>query len=1123
MAAVNGSTSAATHLEALYKAPSAEDCHKAADGLAEYINQHGLRVVESEGVVDSLVKAAKNKKSGYEREAAAIGLGAIFSKVAGKNATSPLGAEPWLLPQTLPTLLDLYADKGDVVQEAAQNAVSQLFTLPPPEAVPEFLETLYATLSSSASKWQSKVGALKLIGKLADAYSEQIGEQLPTLIPYVTNAMHETKSEISKAAIKAATKVCGVIDNNDIRPYIPDLVETMRAPDTVPAAIKKLSSTTFVAEVTGPALAVMVPLLARALGERNQTVQRQTVIVVDNLCKLVRDPHEAIRFLPALTPGVERIEKGASFPEVREYAHSALVTLQNATKAVGEATTSDEDPVAAFKQAKAAAVDAILANIESHVPEEHAAVRADEFALKGIHWVATLIVRLANKRIVQATPWDEVYVLPYFRRICASPEAAKTATDSLRQMYAELDRARFGKPEDEDDEDAGENLCRTEFSLAYGGLLLLNHTILKLFRGHRYGIVAANGSGKSTLLKAMRDGKVEGYPENLVTVMVEHNQGEDASIPILEFIAKDPRLSGKTRDEVSKALFDVGFDEERQGNPVASLSGGWKMKLELARAMLIGADILLLDEPTNHLDVGSVAWLENYLISNSNITVLTVSHDVGFLDTVCTDIISYESKKLKYYKGNLSKFIATKPEAKSYISLAATSVKFSFPPPGSLMGIRSNTRTILKLTNATYTYPGMNKPSLKNASCALSLSSRVGILGPNGAGKSTLLKVLTEEVNPQEGKVEKHPNLRVAVLHQHAFHHLEQHLEKSACDYIRWRYSDGADKEMTEKANRKISDQEAEQLAQPIVSSTGEKRQIEFIVGRRKMKRGFEYEIKWKGMRHKENTWIPRDRLVTLGFEKLIGRFDDVENAREGAGAQELSQKAIRQTLESVGLNGEIAEYNEMRGLSGGQKVKVVLAAALWNRPQVCFLDEPTNYLDREALGGLAVAIKEWAGAVVCISHNTEFVTALFPEQWHVDHGTIVSKGRVDLENNFGDAEPVDDDAASTPGIQSPAPGTPAGGASRIASRLQSKAGTPISSAAPTPAGSAGEEDQDMSKLKSAKGKKKKKTRNELKAQEERRRLRTLKWLQEGGEKEPDTESEDESGKKGKLPANKRK
>ena len=125
-------------LEALYKAPSAEECHVAAEQLAEYINQKGLRVLQSEGILDSLVNASKNKKSGYEREAAAIGLDAIFVKVGGKNAPSPLGAEPWLLP-TLPAILELYADKGDVVRQAAETAAGSLLSLVPPEAAPEFL------------------------------------------------------------------------------------------------------------------------------------------------------------------------------------------------------------------------------------------------------------------------------------------------------------------------------------------------------------------------------------------------------------------------------------------------------------------------------------------------------------------------------------------------------------------------------------------------------------------------------------------------------------------------------------------------------------------------------------------------------------------------------------------------------------------------------------------------------------------------------------------------------------------------------------------------------------------------------------------------------------------------
>ncbi|WFD35275.1 [NU+] prion formation protein 1 [Malassezia cuniculi] len=1068
----------AAPVEALLKSVDVPGAHQSAEHLAAYINEHGgLRVVAAEGILDALLAATRSKKSADERERGAIGIGAIITKVAGPNAPTPGGGEPWLLP-VLPALLDMYADKHDGAKKAAETAAQALATHVPHESLFALLTELYRIIDGSGGRWQAKVGALKLMGRLADIAPEQVGDELAHMTPVLTSAMHETKAEVSKQAVKTATKVCGVIDNNDLRPFIPDLVGCMARPDSVPECIKKLSSTTFVAEVTGPALAVMVPLLSRALNERSQTVQRQSVIIVDNLCKLVRNPHTAAQFLPELYPQVKRIMEGASFPEVRDHARSAIETLDAAFAKAHQSRVEDEDPAKARQAAITAAEECLAAAVAEHVtiPSQE-----DSWARAGLVYLANLIVRLADKRIVQLEPWETTYVLPVLRRICTTPEGAAAAMDAVRSEYVRLDIERFGKPEDDDEEIEGEQLCKTVFSLAYGGLLLLNHTLLRLHRGHRYGIVAANGSGKSTLLKAMRDGKVEGYPppEQVRTVMVEHSlQGEDGTKPILDFVTSDPKLAHRTREEVAEALHSVGFDDERQGNPVGSLSGGWKMKLELARAMLIGADILLLDEPTNHLDVQSIAWLENYLVSNKNITVLTVSHDSSFLDNVCTDIIHYEHKKLKYYKGNLSDFVKTRPEAKSYYSLAATSVKFTFPPPGSLMGVRSNTRTILKVSHATVQYPGMSRPSLVDASVAISLSSRVGVVGPNGAGKSTLIKVMTGEIVPTSGTVEKHPNLRVAMMAQHAFHHLEQHLEKTACEYIRWRYQDGHDREITEKATRKLTEEEIAQMETPIVSTTGEKRKVEFIVGRSKLKKSFQYEIKWVGLEHRHNSWIPRERLIELGFSKLVQKFDDYDSSREGAGSRELSQKAIRAELEAVGLNGEIAENNAVGGYSGGQKVKVVLAAALWNNPQVLVLDEPTNYLDREALGGLAVAIREWSGAVIIISHNQEFINALCPEIWNVEGGRIVSKLRRDPDTgNFADETTISE-------TNTPADSAPGSGAST-----------------PRP------QDDDMSKLKAKKGKKKL-TRNEKKAQEERRRLRLNNWLQYGGEREPDTDDE---------------
>jgi elongation factor 3 len=108
------------------------------------------------------------------------------------------------------------------------------------------------------------------------------------------------------------------------------------------------------------------------------------------------------------------------------------------------------------------------------------------------------------------------------------------------------------------------------------------------------------------------------------------------------------------------------------------------------------------------------------------------------------------------------------------------------------------------------------------------------------------------------------------------------------------------------------------------------------ILGRQKLKKTFQYEVKWRSLDHKFNTWIPRDQLLEKGFTKLVQQFDDLESSREGAGQKDTAAHIVRAQLEQVGLDGDIAQYNEMGGLSGGQKVKVVIASALWNNPQVC-------------------------------------------------------------------------------------------------------------------------------------------------------------------------------------------
>eukprot|EP01134_Creolimax_fragrantissima_P004348 CFRG4348T1 len=563
----------------------------------------------------------------------------------------------------------------------------------------------------------------------------------------------------------------------------------------------------------------------------------------------------------------------------------------------------------------------------------------------------------------------------------------------------------------EEGEEDAEELCNTNFSLAYGSKILLSNTQLKLMRGNRYGLIGQNDSGKTSLMRAIADNRVEGFPspDEVRTIFVETDiQGELSDLTVIEYMFADETLkaAGATQDEMSKILNEVGFNDKSPANvttPVGALSGGWKMKLALARAMLLKADILLLDEPTNHLDVHNVKWVQDYLTSLSGVTSILVSHDSKFLDTVCTHMIQITDLKLNFFKGNLSDFVVDHPEAMSYFKLKSTKQKFNFPKPGHLDGINSKGKPILKMSNITFTYPGAPKPQLRNVTVRCSLASRVACVGVNGAGKSTMIKLLTGELYPDEGSGEvwKHPNVRIAYVAQHAFHHIESHLEKTPNEYIRWRYEHGKDKEALEKVTLIATDEEKAQMAKPMnieyETADGklvkEKRVFsEFTEGRREGKKGDkEYEVRWVNIQ--EPSYVSERKLEEAGFGKLLKIVDEAIAMRAGSYLRPLTMAMVEKHLEDVGLEREFGSHTRLAALSGGQKVKVVLAACTWHAPHMLILDEPTNYLDRDSLGALAGAIEEFEGGVVMITHNNEFCSSLCPETWVLENNTLNLKG----------------------------------------------------------------------------------------------------------------------------------
>lgn len=843
-------------LNTIFSAETSQQSLDAAYGLTNLLIQSvGCRGFQLYNILPEIKKAAGDKKNGARRESAMLILGALLERFPREH---PLSEVVFLLQDggVLGIALDALADKGAVVRDAAQYAIDALYSCLKPEAlVNGLLPALLAYLNQNAGKWQGFVGAYALLEKMAvnaqlgtgtreeerlkDLLRAAMGKTLKDLIPVIENGMHDLKNEVSKQANKAMTALTALLDNDDVAPRIPLLIETMAKPSekTLQKAIHALSQTTFVAIVTSPVLALLTPLLERSLSSPTtpQETLRRTVIVVENLTKLVHDPAEARTFLPQLKPGVQGVKDRASLPEVRDIATSALNVIQ---KAMG-----DSD-VAAGSVAKTTPEE-VLAVLDAKIQENGGLAVSDAatiFAL-GKNYVSEMVREDINARMLDRVP---DCVGPYLRGLLKDDKHDAVAS-AVQAHFIEEDHRKYGQPIPDDPNEV--EIVNANFSLAYGGMLLLSHTNLRLLKGHRYGLCGRNGTGKSTLMRSIASDKLEGFPppDQVRTCFVEHNQGEDADLSILEYVSKDPMIAATGSEHIGKVLLEFGFTdgpEGRQSQPVGSLSGGWKMKLALARAMLMKADVLLLDEPTNHLDVGNVKWLQDYLKKHTDITSLIVSHDSGFLDEVCTDIYHYEQKKLVLYKGNLSDFVKVRPEAKSYYTLSATNVQFKFPPPGILAGIKSHTRAILRMSNVSYTYPGAPKPSLTDASLTLSLSSRVAIIGGNGAGKSTFIKLLTGETIPQSGKVEKHPNLRIGYIKQHALEHVELHLEKTPSQYLQWRYANGDDREVFLKQTRVLTDQDKAQMEQPIDLGDGKgPRRIEAIMGRQKWKKSFQYEV----------------------------------------------------------------------------------------------------------------------------------------------------------------------------------------------------------------------------------------------------------------------------------------
>merc|ERR1712178_565691 len=513
------------------------------------------------------------------------------------------------------------------------------------------------------------------------------------------------------------------------------------------------------------------------------------------------------------------------------------------------------------------------------------------------------------------------------------------------------------------------------------------------------------------------------------------------------YFRKEPAI---TEEVAKKTLGELGFKSKELGvnlkaaadisNPITTYSGGWKVKMQLACAQLINADILMIDDPTGHLDVKNIEWVKKWLGGFPG-SIIATSANTQFLNEMCTHIVDFHERKLRQFKAPqgsvLTKYVETYPEKAAYFELSDKNEKWTFPVPGALDGVKSRGRTIIKMDDVTFKYPSHEKNTVEHVSLTVCMASRVAVVGANGAGKSTAIKLLIGELKPDSGTIWRHQNMRLAYVAQHAFHHLEKHMDKTAVEYILWRFAGADDRESLENQNQEATEDDAKKRLQPWFfcpktlevkkcdmsdSKEGkEQRSLavapDAILNRQKhtKTKKYIYEVKWQHKSMESNTWVEREVLLKMGYSKLVNKKDEQEAAAAGLLSKPLTQPGVEKALKDFGLDAESASHQPLSSLSHGQKVKVVICASCWQNPHVVILDEPTNYLDRDGLGALVEGLDAFKGGVVIISHNEEFTDKVCTQKWIMTKdeksgaGRLREEGAIKLEGEIAQAEGPDE------------------------------------------------------------------------------------------------------------------
>ena len=819
-------------------------------------------------------------------------------------------------------------------------------------------------------KFITKLLALYMISQFSKTHKEVAAQYMPEIINELITISSDPKKEVKTQVQLTFSDLVDTISNVDVKHLFSVVIAAYTAPvDNTQKALDALIATPFVNDVDIPTMGFLVPLLTRSMKERKMIYQRRAAVVIQTLCKLLKNPVYAKRFYTVLEPVLKRGYEEIADPEIRQVCLSSLEVLNRihdlGVNKILESYTSSQ----CTDQYKQILVNNLINNNEL------------------VEYSADLIWTLIKHENKNKIVWAHC-IKPYLYKLVDNEELLEKITCEITETIIKEINIEEYNPEDDE-----ENLCDCVFSLAYGTRVLLHQTPFKVKVGKRYGILGSNGAGKSTLMRAISNKSLSEFPDIEATFVEHHIPEEKQEMIVLDYIMADEKIiaKGVTREEVIINLAEVNVSDHMMNAPLYTLSGGNVQRVNIILAKLRADPLLLLDEPTNHIDQGTIRWLKEYIKGLTSTTCLIISHDIKFLDDVCTNIIHYENLKLKFYRGNVSEFVKQKPEAAFYFQTSSQDVlSFSFPEPGPLEGVKSLTKAVVKMKDCSFQYPTTPKPQLIGVNIQVSMASRVVICGVNGSGKTTLVKLLVGEIEPDQGIIEKHPNLRLAYIPQNVTSILKGHEDKSPVEYIMWRYRTGADRAQTSKNALKMSDEEiADIKARANANKT-------FIIkefgARRAGKREHEYEAKSEGITELTQ-WFSKSELIEMGYEKMVKEFDEKIAMESMMGQKKLTTGEIQKHLDRFALEPEIAQHTKISALSGGQKMRTALGSICWHDPHVIIFDEPTNFLDKESTSALSDAIKNFKGGVLVISHNADFYEALTREKWLLESGIMTIFG----------------------------------------------------------------------------------------------------------------------------------